>query len=366
MRVAIDAVAAGPVVEVARGAARTLVRVGVDHLRGAERLARMERIFRTGRVGPGQYGQAVGFVHLEVQPEVAAPGQGSGDDFAALLAEGVAVERQQESGLFGVGGPHAARRLDTLRPVVQQRVFDLRLAGPGAVEVGQQVLPGPEREPRGVEVAEFDHTFLPVADQGVCRDDVLPGVGREDEFDVERLTTVAEADSRLRDIPVGKLLRGVRNVTQFGIRIAVGVRDAQGRVPEVETFGRGVGRNSGAESRQRCRVVDPCPEVALCKHAARCGREDQREPVGMDVDRPGGLLGRDRRDRLGRRDRCGCCDRCDRCGCGGCRCSQSVRQPQQGQQRQDHSLLAVHESEYFPFGPHVAEAFPRHAARRSG
>ncbi len=204
--------------EVARGAARPLVRIGVDHLRGAERLARPERVLRTGGVGSGQYGQTVGFVHLEVQPEVAAPGQGSGDDLAVLLVEGVAVERQQESGLFGVGGPHAACRLDAFRSVIQQRVFDLRLTGPGTVEMGQQVLPGPERERRGVEVPEFDCTLFPVVDQGVGGDDILPGIGRKDEFDIECLATVVEPDCRFRDIPVGKLLRGVRNVAQFGIR----------------------------------------------------------------------------------------------------------------------------------------------------
>lgn len=55
-------------------------------------------VLRGVGVGAGQDGQHVEFVDLEVEAEISAPGQRSGDDFAAGLAERIAVQREQNAG----------------------------------------------------------------------------------------------------------------------------------------------------------------------------------------------------------------------------------------------------------------------------
>lgn len=156
----VDAVVARPVVEVARGAARAAERVGVDHFGCGERLARAELVVRGVGVRAGHDGQHVEFVDLEVEAEVAAPGQRPGDDFTAGLAERIAVQREQERRVFGVGRAHLARRLDAFRSVGQQRVVDLRFARPGPVEVRQEVFVGLQRKRRGVEAVQRDGTLF--------------------------------------------------------------------------------------------------------------------------------------------------------------------------------------------------------------
>ena len=201
----VDAVVAAPVVEVARGASGAAHRVGVDHLRRGERFARTQPVLRSIGVGSGQDGQRVVFVHLEVEAEVAAPRQRPGDDLAAVLAERFAAEREHEGGVFGVRGAHLAHRLDAFRPVGQQRVVDLRFARPGAVEVRQQVFLGFQRHGRGVETVERDGTLLAVADHRMRGDDVFPGIGREDQLDIQRLTAVGHLHDGFGDVGVGQL-----------------------------------------------------------------------------------------------------------------------------------------------------------------
>ena len=298
----VDAVVARPVVEVARGAARAAERVGVDHFGRGERLARAEPVLRGVGVGAGQDGQHVEFVDLEVEAEVAAPGQRSGDDFAAGLAERIAVQREQERRVFGVGRAHLARRLDAFRSVGQQRVVDLRFTRPGPVEVRQEVFVGLQRERRGVEAVQRDGTLLAVADHGVRGDDVLAGVGREDQFHVERLAAVGHLHDGLRHVLVGELFRGVRHVAQFGVHVAVGMGDAQGGFAEVAASRRGIGQVLGSVVTaavalvvgQRRRVVDAAAEVAEINFASGGGGEHHRDLVGADVDdllRRGGRYG---------------------------------------------------------------------------
>ena len=298
----VDAVVARPVVEVARGAARAAERVGVDHFGRGERLARAEPVLRGVGVGAGQDGQHVEFVDLEVEAEISAPGQRSGDDFAAGLAERIAVQREQERRVFGVGRAHLARRLDAFRSVGQQRVVDLRFTRPGPVEVRQEVFVGLQRERRGVEAVQRDGTLLAVADHGVRGDDVLAGVGREDQFHVERLAAVGHLHDGLRHVLVGELFRGVRHVAQFGVHVAVGMGDAQGGFAEVAASRRGIGQVLGSVVTaavalvvgQRRRVVDASAEVAEINFASGGGGEHHRDLVGADVDdllRRGGRYG---------------------------------------------------------------------------
>ena len=84
-------------------------------------------------------------------------------------------------------------------------MIDLRFARPGAVEVRQQVFVGFQRHGRGIEAVERDGTLLAVADHRVRGDDVLPGVGREDQFDIQRLTAVGHLHDRLGDVGIGQL-----------------------------------------------------------------------------------------------------------------------------------------------------------------
>ena len=201
-----------------------------------------------------------------------------------------------------MGRAHLARRLDAFRSVGQQRVVDLRFTRPGPVEVRQEVFVGLQRERRGVEAVQRDGTLLAVADHGVRGDDVLAGVGREDQFHVERLAAVGHLHDGLRHVLAGELFRGVRHVAQFGVHVAVGMGDAQGGFAEVAASRRGIGQVLGSVVTaavalvvgQRRRVVDASAEVAEINFASGGGGEHHRDLVGADVDdllRRGGRYG---------------------------------------------------------------------------
>lgn len=294
------AVVAGPVVEVAARAARAAERVGVDHLGGRERLSGAEPVFGGVGVGARQHGERLTLVEFEVEAEISAPGQRAGDDLAAVLVEAVVAERQHEGGVFGVGRAQAACRGDALRSVGQQRVLHLRFARPGAVEVGQQVFLGPQRHRRRVEAVQRHGTLLAVADDGAGRDDVFAGVGRIDQFDVQRLHGVGHADDGFGHVVVGHPPRPVRDVAQFGVQVAVGVGHAQGRFVVVAAAEGGVGHVLGvvvgvavaSVSGQRGGVVDAASEVEEADLLSGGCAQDERNVVGPDVDDPlrgGGL-----------------------------------------------------------------------------
>ena len=138
-----------------------------------------------------------------------------------------------------------------------------------------------------------DGTLLAVADHRVRGDDVLPGVGREDQLDVQRLAAVGHLHDGFGDIGVGQLPRRVRHVAQFGVHIPVGVGDAQGRFAEIPPAHRGICRIVGSvvaaaralEICQRGRIVDAASEMAEADLPVGAGDEHDRYVVGADVDK---------------------------------------------------------------------------------
>ena len=183
-------------------------------------------------------------------------------------------------------------RLDALRTMREQRVVDLTFARPRAVEVCQQVTACLDGQRRRIEAVQHDAALLPVADDCVRRDDVLLGIGRIDEFDVERLVRVGQLDDGSGDIRVGQRSGRVRHVAQFGIHVAVGMGHAQGGFTEVAAAHRRVGEVVGAviraavalDSGHGCRVVDTSSEMVEQDFAVGSHAHDHRRSVGLDVD----------------------------------------------------------------------------------
>ena len=180
--------------------------------------------------------------------------------------------------------------------------------------MGQQVAARLYGQRRRIEGVQYGVALFAVADHGVGRDDVLFGIGRIDQFDVQRLIGVGEFDDRFADVLVGQRARGVRHVTQFGVHVPVGVGHAQRGFAEVAAAHRRVGEVVGAVVRAavafdacggRC-VVDASSEVVEQHFAVRSDAHDHRKVVGPDVDdlRFGGLgAGADHAREQGREER---------------------------------------------------------------
>ena len=138
--VAVAAVIAGPVVEVAAHLACTPETVGPEHLRSVQFLSLSQRVAGGGRIDSGYDAQPVALVHLEVYAVVAGPGQGTTYGLSVTLA--VVPEVQYEGRVLRVrgAGPHPV--LYDLGAVGQELPVNLHLPGPGAVEMGEHILFG--------------------------------------------------------------------------------------------------------------------------------------------------------------------------------------------------------------------------------
>ena len=226
----VDAVVAGPAVQVAGGLSRAGGGEGPDHVGRDEGLAGGQRIGRGEGADAGDDVEPAGVVAVEGQAEVAAPGQGAGDYVARRLAEFGGAEAEQEGRIAALRGLDAAPRLDHLGVVSQQLAVRLHFAGPAAPGVGEQVLVGFQVEGGRSVVQQFHRALAAVGDLRVGHDHVFVRVGVIDQRNGQGGHGVLQPDGRRDDVAAGR--RFMAGVEEFGIVVAVGIADVQGRCAE--------------------------------------------------------------------------------------------------------------------------------------
>ena len=255
---AVNAPVAGPAVQVAGGLSCPGVGIGPDHVRCDEGLAGSQGIGGGMGVDTRDDVELSGVVVFETQAEVAAPGEGAGNDFAGRLAEFSRIQTQHERRVVSLCGLDAAPRFDDLGVVSQQFAFHLHFGGPAAPGVGEQVFVGIEMQGGGGVVEQFHGFLAAVDDFGMGHDDIFFLVGFVDEYDRQGRDGIAEHDFRRED--AGPVFRGMAGVVEFGVVAAVGIAHVEGRGADEHAASSGDGHRSGTvRPGKELVVVEECP-----------------------------------------------------------------------------------------------------------
>ena len=287
---AVDAPVARPVVQVAGGLSGTGAGPGPDHVGRDEGLAGRQRIGGGVRADAGQHVKASGVVIVEGQAEVAAPGQGAGDNFAGRFAEFARAQAQHKGGIVPLGGLHAAAAFDDLGVVAEPFALHLHLAGPAAPGVGEQVAVGLEvHRGRGV-VEQFCRLLPAVCDFGMGEDDVFLPVGFVDQFHLQGGDGILQGNFRGGDAVFAAGL--VPGVIEFRVMGAVGIAHVEGGGADENAAG---GRDRhragpvgapglGIHAQETARIGDAGAVVPRAQVAGWVDGQDELGLVGMNID----------------------------------------------------------------------------------
>ena len=306
----VDAITAGPGMQVPGRLPRPFAGEGIDEIRCRKCLSCSQFIGRCKRTDPGQDREPAGLVLLEGKAEIAAPGEGAGDDFADILLQPVRIETHEEGGIRALCHLRAAAGFDDLRIMLQEFSIHLHLIGPAAMEMREIVLVRIQVQGAGGIVEQLHGLLAGVPDFRMGADDVLFLVGVIEQLDFQRSNGVLQGDHRRDDVAVRADL--VVLIDQFRVVIAVGIFHVQGGIAQIAATGGGIGHRAfpvvgsaaRAEGLERRRGGDSRAEMERLEDAVLLGDEDELRVFRLHGDdglpgrgRPGEDEGREGRDR---------------------------------------------------------------------
>ena len=306
----VNAVVPGPCMQVARGLPRPFAREGIDEIRRRKRLSCSEFVGRSKRADSGQDRETAGLVLLEGETEIAAPGEGAGDDVTHILLQPVRIEAHQERGIRALGHLRPAAGFNDLRVMLQELAVHLHLIGPAAVEMREIVLVRVQVQGAGSVVEQLRGLLAGILDFRMGADDILLLVGVIAQLDFQRSDGILQGDFRRDDVAVRADL--VIRIDQFRVMVAVGILHVEGGLAEITPAGGGIGHRpfpvvgppSRPEGRKGRRVGDLRAEMDRLQYAVLLRDEDKLRVRRLHGDdglagrcRPSEDEGREGRDR---------------------------------------------------------------------